>query len=59
VATRAARTGIDGIIFLAEKAQWIKEFQKNAVADKAIRQELEGYGGDEVLKLVERWEKLF
>jgi hypothetical protein len=59
VATRAARTGIDGIIFLAEKAQWIQEFQKKAVADKEWRKELEGYGGDEVLELFNRWEKLF
>jgi len=59
VAVRAARTGIDGIIFLAEKAQWIQEFQKKAVADKEWRKELEGYGGDEVLELFNRWEKLF
>jgi hypothetical protein len=58
VATRAARTGIDGIIFLAEKAQWIQEFQKKVVADKEWRKELEGYGGDEVLELFNRWEKL-
>ena len=57
VATRAARTGIDGIIFLAEKAQWIQEFQKKAVADKEWQKELEGYGGDEVLELFNRWEK--
>jgi hypothetical protein len=59
VATRAARAGIDGIIFLAEKAQWIREFQKKAVEDKEWRKELEGYGGDEVLELFNRWEKLF
>jgi hypothetical protein len=59
VATRAARTGINGIIFLAEKAQWIQEFQKKAVEDKEWRKELEGYGGDEVLKLVHSWESLF
>jgi hypothetical protein len=58
VAVRAARTGIDGIIFLAEKAQWIQEFQKKVVADKEWRKELEGYGGDEVLELFNRWEKL-
>jgi hypothetical protein len=58
VVVRAARTGIDGIIFLAEKAQWIKEFQKKVVADKEWRKELEGYGGDEVLELFNRWEKL-
>jgi len=58
VAVRAARTGIDGVIFLAEKAQWIQEFQKKVVADKEWRKELEGYGGDEVLELFNRWEKL-
>jgi hypothetical protein len=58
VATRAARTGIDGIIFLAEKAQWIREFQKKAVGDKEWRKELEGYGGDEVLELFNKWEKI-
>jgi hypothetical protein len=59
VATRVARTGIDGVIFLAEKAQWIREFQKKAVEDKEWRKELEGYGGDEVLELFNKWEKLF
>ncbi len=58
VAVRAARTGIDGVIFLAEKAQWIQEFQKKVVADKEWRKELEGYGGNEVLELFNRWEKL-
>jgi hypothetical protein len=58
VATRAARTGIDGIIFLAEKAQWIREFQKNAVADKEMREFLKGHGGDEVLELFNKWEKI-
>ena len=43
VATCATRTGIDGIIFLAEKAQWIMEFQKKVVEDKEWRKELEGY----------------
>jgi len=28
------------------------------VADKEWRKELEGYGGDEVLELFNRWEKL-
>lgn len=58
VAVRAARTGIDGVIFLAEKADYIREFQKKVVADKEWRKELEGYGGDEVLELFNRWEKL-
>ncbi len=59
VATRAARTDIDGIIFLAEKAEFIREFQKNAVADKEAREFLKNHGGDEVLELFNRWEKLF
>jgi hypothetical protein len=58
VATRAARTGIDGVIFLAEKADFIREFQRKVVTDKEWRKELEGYGGDEVLELFNRWEKL-
>ena len=58
VAVRAARTGIDGVIFLAEKADYIREFQRKVVADKEYRKELEGYGGDEVLELFNRWEKL-
>ncbi len=58
VAVRAARTGIDGVIFLAEKADYIREFQRKVVADKEWRKELEGYGGDEVLELFNRWEKL-
>jgi hypothetical protein len=58
VATRAARTGIDGIILLAEKAQWIQEFQKKAVEDKEWRKELEGYGEEEVLELFNKWETI-
>jgi hypothetical protein len=58
VATRVARTGIDGIIFLAEKADYIREFQKKAVADKETREFLKDHGGDEVLELFNRWEEL-
>jgi len=47
------------VIFLAEKTQWITEFQKEAVEDKEWRKELEGYGVDEVLQLFNTWEKLF
>jgi hypothetical protein len=59
VAVRAARTGIDGIIFLAENAQKIRDFQKAAVQSKDALRELEGYGGEEVLKLVSQWGSLF
>jgi hypothetical protein len=59
VATRVARQGVDGIIFLAEKADYIREFQKNAVADKETREFLKDHNGDEVLELFNRWEKLY
>jgi hypothetical protein len=59
VAVRIARTGVDGIIFLAENAQRIRDFQKAAVQSTDVLEELDGYGGEEVLKLVEKWKKLF
>ncbi len=58
VVTRVARTGVDGIIFLAEKKQWIEEFQKKVVADKETREFLKGHGGDDVLELFNSWEKM-
>ena len=59
VAVRIARTGVDGIIFLAENAQRIRDFQKAAVQSKDVLAELDGYGGEEVLKLVDSWRSLF
>ena len=59
VATRIARTGVDGIIFLAENAQRIRDFQKAAVQSTDVLAELDGYGGDEVLDLVSKWKSLF
>jgi hypothetical protein len=56
---RIARTGVDGIIFLAENAQRIRDFQKAAVQSEDTLAELDGYGGDEVLKLVETWKSLY
>jgi hypothetical protein len=58
VAVRIARTGVDGIIFLAENAQRMRAFQKAAVQSEDTMAELDGYGGDEVLKLVESWKSL-
>ena len=58
VATRVARQGVDGIIFLAEKADYIREFQKRCVADKETREFLKDHNGDEVLELFNRWEKM-
>ena len=59
VAVRIARTGVDGIIFLAENAQRIRDFQKAAVNSTDVLAELDGYGGDEVLNLVDSWRSLF
>ncbi len=59
VATRVARQGVDGIIFLAEKAEYIQKFQKEAAADKETREFLKDHGGDDVLDLFARWEQLY
>jgi hypothetical protein len=59
VAVRIARTGVDGIIFLAENAQRIRDFQKAAVESTDTLAELDGYGGGEVLDLVNKWKSLF
>ena len=59
VAVRIARTGVDGIIFLAENAQRICDFQKAAVQSTDLLAELDGYGGDEVLDQVNTWKSLF
>ena len=59
VAVRVARTGVDGIIFLAENRQRIRDFQKAAVQSEDVLAELDGYGGEAVLKLVESWKSLF
>jgi len=59
VATRVARQGIDGVIFLAEKAEYIQKFQKEAAADKVTREFLKDHGGDDVLDLFARWEKIY
>jgi hypothetical protein len=46
------------VIFLSEKAQWLREFQKRAVEDREWRRALESYGGDEILELFnKRYEK--
>jgi hypothetical protein len=59
VATRVARQGVDGIIFLAEKAEYITNSRRECVADKKTREALKGHDGDEVLELFNRWEKLY
>ena len=58
---RCARTGIDGILYLASGASQIRDFQKAAVDKVELRHRLKSYGGQpvqEVLDLVKSWEKI-
>ncbi|MCX8176966.1 MAG: hypothetical protein N3F10_01520 [Candidatus Bathyarchaeota archaeon] len=59
VSCRIARTGVDGIIYLAENAWRIRDFQRAAVQNKKLLEELEGSGGEEVVERVRAWESLF
>jgi hypothetical protein len=62
VSVRMARAGVDGILYLTDKAAQMQEFQKAAIAQKDTRERLKSYGGkagQEVLDLVTSWEKLF
>lgn len=61
VSVRMARAGLDGILYLTDKAQQMQEFQKAAIAQKDVRERLKSYGGkqgQEVLDLVTSWEKI-
>jgi hypothetical protein len=61
VSVRCARTGIDGILYLANGASKLRDFQKAAVDKVELRQSLKSYGGQpvqEVLDLVKSWEKI-
>jgi hypothetical protein len=61
VSVRCARTGIDGILYLANGASQLRDFQKAAVDKVELRQSLKSYGGQpvqEVLDLVKNWEKI-
>ena len=59
LSARVCRTGVDGIFYLAANAQRLREFQKAAVQSDKVLKELEEYGGEEVLNLVNRWRALF
>jgi hypothetical protein len=62
VSVRMARAGVDGLLYLTDKAAQMQEFQKAAIAQKDTRERLKSYGGkagQEVLDLVTSWEKLF
>jgi len=61
VSVRCARAGIDGILYLANGASQIRDFQKAAVDKVELRKTLEGYGGEHVkefLGRVKNWEKI-
>jgi hypothetical protein len=61
VSVRMARAGVDGILYLTDKAAQMVEFQKSAIAQKDTRERLKSYGGkagQEVLDLVTSWEKI-
>ena len=57
-ACRVARTGVDGIIFLAANAHNHERFPERCVEDRELREFLEGYGGKPVLDLVDKWESI-
>lgn len=61
VSVRMARAGVDGLLYLTDKAAQMVEFQKKAIAEKDTRERLKSYGGkagQEVLDLVTSWEKI-
>ena len=58
VSVRVGRTGIDGIIYLSDNVNHMREFQKAAVDRVELREELKTYGCQPVLDLVDRWEKI-
>jgi hypothetical protein len=57
VSVRAARAGVDGILYLTDKAYQLDNFRKQVVAEKELRRRLRTYGGKEVLDFFEGWEK--
>ena len=61
VSTRMARAGVDGILYLTEKASQIKDFQKDAVSKVELRERLRSYGGKPVQEyhdFIQSWEKI-
>ncbi|MDX1813185.1 MAG: hypothetical protein R3319_00165 [Candidatus Bathyarchaeia archaeon] len=61
VSVRCARTGIDGILYLASGPSQIRDFQKATVDKVELRECLKSYGGQpvqEVLDLVKSWEEI-
>jgi hypothetical protein len=53
------RTGIDGIIYLADVAENMVKFQKTVTQMGEYRDSLSDYGGQPALDLFNKWDKLF
>ena len=58
LSVRAGRTGIDGILYLTDKASQIWDFQKAVVDRVELREKLKTYGCQEVLDFFASWEKI-
>ena len=58
LSVRAGRTGIDGILYLTDKASQLWDFQKAVVDRVELRQKLKTYGCQEVLDFFASWEKV-
>jgi hypothetical protein len=61
VSVRMARAGVDNILYLAEKASQITDFQKAAIANTELQETLRDYGGKPVQEYLDRikgWEKI-
>ena len=56
-----ARAGVDNLLYLAEGATQLRNFQKQAIEQVQLRETLKSYGGkpvQEVLDLVKSWENI-
>jgi hypothetical protein len=58
VSVRVMRTGIDGIIYLADLAENMQKFQKAVTEKGEYRDSLGDYGGQVALDLFNRWDKI-
>jgi hypothetical protein len=59
LSVRVMRTGIDGIIYLADVADNMVKFQKAVTEKGEYRDSLSDYGGQPALDLFNRWDSLF
>jgi len=58
VSVRAGRAGIDGILYLTEKASQLADFQKSVVEQAELSRKLRTYGCPEVLDFFDSWKKI-